>query len=151
MTTSHLTSYPEVRLRLPCTPCSAKRGRTIVRLVVASWPTGMDSEQLDVLELLTSELITNSLVHARSAHHELTATQDTMGVRVSVTDGELDRPLLLADEHPSVLGGRGLILVHAYADDWGVEELAAGKAIWFRLNTITLDPPQPRLVPRRRL
>ena len=150
MTTAHLT-YPEVRLRLPCEPASAKRGRTVIRLVVASWRTGMDSDQLDVLELLTSELVTNSLLHACSFQHDLTAIQDALGVRVAVTDGELDRPVLLTDEHPSVLGGRGLVLVHAYADDWGVEEFAAGKAIWFRLNTSKLDPPQPTLLPRRRL
>ena len=77
------------------------------------------------------------------------ATHGPLGVRVAVTDGELDRPVLLTDEHPSVLGGRGLVLVHAYADDWGVEEFAAGKAIWFRLNTRNLNPPQPTLLPRR--
>lgn len=39
--------------------------------------------------------------------------------------------MLLPDEHPRVLRGRGLVLVHIYADDWGVDELPTGKAIWF--------------------
>jgi anti-sigma regulatory factor (Ser/Thr protein kinase) len=133
------TTYPEVRLRLPCDAGSARRGRKLVRKVIAGRDTGVHSAQLGVLQLLTSELITNSLVHACSAYHDLTVAQDACGVRVSVTDGEIDRPVLLSDEHPSVLGGRGLVLVHTYADDWGVEELAAGKVIWFRLNV----QPQP--------
>ncbi len=145
-------AYPELRLRLPCKPISARRGRTVVRRTVAGWDTGMDSDQLDVLELLTSELITNCLIHACSDHHDLVVAQDPLGVRVSVTDDEIERPMLAPDEHPSVLGGRGLVLVHAYADDWGIEEFPAGKAIWFRLNA---NPQPARSTPmpeqRRRL
>jgi anti-sigma regulatory factor (Ser/Thr protein kinase) len=108
----------------------------------------LDRAQLDVLQLLTSELITNCIMHACSVYHDLSAAQDEMGVRVSVTDGDIARLVLLPDEHPSVLGGRGLVLVHTYADDWGVEELTAGKAIWFRLDG-TPNPPQPTLVPKQ--
>lgn len=141
--------YPEVRLRLPCDPRSARRGRTVVGRAIASWDTGMDRAQHDVLQLLTSELITNCIVHACSTYHDLIAAQDPLGVRVSVTDGQIDRPVLLPDEHPSVLGGRGLVLVHTYADDWGVDEYAAGKAIWFRLN-VNHGPLRPTLIPSRR-
>jgi len=148
MTTTD-TAYPEVRLRLPCDPTSARRGRRLVRRAVASWEIGMDNAQLYVLQLLTSELITNCIVHACSTYHHLTAVQDPLGVRVSVTDDEIDRPVLLPDEHPSVLGGRGLVLIHAYADDWGVEELPAGKAIWFRLN-VNLEVPPPQGMPEQR-
>lgn len=139
-------AYPEVRLRLPCDPRSARRGRTVVRRAVGSWDTGLDRAQLDVLQLLTSELITNCIVHACSDYHDVTAAQDPLGVCVSVTDGEIETPLLLRDEHPSVLGGRGLVLVHTYADDWGVKELLAGKATWFRLN-VNHGPPRPTLIP----
>lgn len=141
-----------MRLRLPCDPRSARRGRSTLRRVAASWDTGMDCDQLYVLELLTSELITNCLVHACSVHHDVIATHDAVGIRVSVSDGQSDRPVLLPDEHPSVLGGRGLVLVHTYADDWGIDELPAGKATWFRLNfhprpsAPTLKPQQPRLL-----
>lgn len=40
------------------------------------------------------------------------------------------------------------VLVHAYADDWGADELPAGKAMWFRLNT-DLEPPLAPRKPRR--
>ncbi len=142
-------AYPELRLRLPCEPISAGRGRRFVRRAVRSWDTGMDSAKVNVLQLLTSELITNCIVHACSDYHDLVVAQDPLGVRVSVTDDEIDRPMLLPDEHPSVLGGRGLVLVHTYADDWGVDDVPNGKAIWFRLN-VHRQPPRQTPMPKQR-
>ena len=83
--------FPKVRLHLPCELMSARRGRTFVRHAVANWDTGMDAAQLNLLRLLTTELITNCIVHACSAYHELTVAQESGGVRVSVTDGMADR------------------------------------------------------------
>ena len=80
-----------MRLRLPLEPASASRGR-LLRAQVAGWDLGMAADQLDVLELLTSELITNSLVHARS-EMEVTAHHDQRGVRVSVSDLDSRRPV----------------------------------------------------------
>jgi anti-sigma regulatory factor (Ser/Thr protein kinase) len=149
MTTADVT-YREVSLRLSCDPSSARRGRTLVRRVIANWDTGMTSAQLDVLQLLTSELITNCIVHACGACHDLTAVDDPLGVRVSVTDDDIDRPLSLPEKHPGVLGGGGLALIQTYADDWGVDELPAGRVIWFRLNVINPAPPRPRVMPEQR-
>ncbi len=121
-----------MHLRLPLEPASARRGRTFVRAVVAGWEPGADADRLDVLELLASELITNSLVHARS-ELEITADRDQRGVRVAVSDLDSRRPVVLPyDEH--ALGGRGLALVDVLADEWGVDQLPEGKAVWFRLQ-----------------
>lgn len=92
----------------------------------------MAADQLDVLELLTSELITNSLVHARS-EMEVTAHHDQRGVRVSVSDLDSRRPVQFPQDD-GALGGRGLALVDALADDWGVDDHPDGKAVWFRLR-----------------
>lgn len=119
-------------LRLAPEPASAGRGRTFLRSQVAGWHLGIDTDELDVLELLTSELITNSLVHARS-ELEIAAHHDSWGVRVSVSDLDSRRPVLFPQDD-GALGGRGVALVDALADDWGVDDLPDGKAVWFRLR-----------------
>ncbi|MFD4375289.1 ATP-binding protein [Streptomyces sp. NPDC058527] len=87
----------------------------------------------DVAELLTSELVTNALVH--TGHGAVvTATVDPAQLRVEVRDFEsgLTGPLVPpADDGTS---GRGLFLVRELADSWGVEERATGKVVWFELN-----------------
>jgi len=115
---------------------SPRRGRKVVRAEVSGWGLGVDSEWLDTLELLTSEVITNALLHADSHQIYVDARQDDEGggVRVSVSDNDYRGPLLLPDEHPRVLGGRGLPIVQALADQWGIDSFLFGKAIWFRLE-----------------
>jgi len=123
---------PRVSLHLPPESASARKGRTFLRAQVAAWHLGVDTDQLDVLELLTSELITNSVVHARS-ELEVTANHDQRGFRVTVSDMDSRRPVLFPQDD-GALGGRGLALVDALADDWGVDDLPDGKAVWFRLR-----------------
>jgi anti-sigma regulatory factor (Ser/Thr protein kinase) len=124
-----------VRLRLALEPASAHRGRAFLRAQVTGWDLAIDADQVDVLELLTSELITNSLVHARS-ELEVTVHHDQRGVRVSVSDLDSRRPII-SPHDDGALGGRGLVLVDALADDWGVDDLPEGKAVWFRLRVAT--------------
>ncbi|WP_435811280.1 ATP-binding protein [Streptomyces termitum] len=87
----------------------------------------------DVAELLTSELVTNALVHTGQGA-VVTATVVPENLRVEVRDFEpgLDRPPVPpADDGTS---GRGLFLVRELADSWGVEERGTGKVVWFELN-----------------
>lgn len=99
----------------------------------------------DVAELLTSELVTNALVHTdRGAVVLATLTGGEPGrhgarLRVEVRDFAARHPTLRA-EPPRAEGtsGRGLLLVHALADAWGVRTHAVGKAVWFELDA----PPE---------
>ncbi|MFC8587640.1 ATP-binding protein [Streptomyces sp. NPDC057217] len=86
-----------------------------------------------VAELLTSELVTNALVHTDHGA-VVTATVVPEQLRVEVRDfvPGLDAPHALpADDRTN---GRGLVLVQALADSWGVEDQGAGKVVWFELN-----------------
>lgn len=130
--TSELLAPRILHLRLAMRASSASRGRRAVRAEVAAWSPTFTSDWLDTLELLTSELITNALLHAYTREILLTAIRDRDGVRVTVTDGDNRGPVLLPDEHPGVLGGRGLLLVDALADQWGINRHSTGKAVWFR-------------------
>ncbi|MFF0741679.1 ATP-binding protein [Streptomyces sp. NPDC004111] len=89
----------------------------------------------DVAELLTSELVTNALIHTES-DAEVTATLHRTVLRVEVSDCQdrLPEPLLAdCDERTH---GRGLLLVQALADAWGVRMQGRdpGKVVWFELD-----------------
>lgn len=89
----------------------------------------------DTAELLLSELVTNALVHTDGgARLAVTLTRGPRTrLRVEVRDDApyRPRPLPASDD---ASGGRGLFIVRALADDWGVSPLALGKAVWFALD-----------------
>ena len=84
----------------------------------------------DVL-LLTSELVTNAILHGRSEVRIEVACVD-FHVRVTVHDENSRRPVMVTED-PDALDGRGLALVAAMSSAWGVDEEPAGKAVWFEL------------------
>jgi anti-sigma regulatory factor (Ser/Thr protein kinase) len=92
----------------------------------------------DVAELLSSELVTNAVVHAHTAVELLAARDDTGGLRVDVYDrapaDHLEPQPRRAD--PVAEGGRGLAIVASLATSWGVDEAGNGKSVWFTLSTV---------------
>jgi anti-sigma regulatory factor (Ser/Thr protein kinase) len=91
---------------------------------------GLSAREDDVL-LVISELITNSVLHAQAAPElVLRRLADSPGLVIEVRDPS---PVLPVEREPdlAVRGGRGIRLVSAIADKWGVEVRgAAGKTIW---------------------
>jgi anti-sigma regulatory factor (Ser/Thr protein kinase) len=87
----------------------------------------------DVAELLTSELVTNALVHT---DHDavLTAVVGPRGLRVEVRDFVAVRPRPCPANTGDGTHGRGLLLVQSLADAWGVRAHGVGKAVWFELD-----------------
>lgn len=81
--------------------------------------------------LLTSELVTNAVLHARTGV-ELSVVTGDHGIHVEVAD---DDPGLPRQRRAGLegLGGRGLALVAALAGDWGVRLAPPGKVVWFDL------------------
>jgi PAS domain S-box-containing protein len=111
-------------------PESASQARRFVAEVLAA--AGATSF-VDTAALLTSELVTNGIVHA---HTELQVVVDATPrwVRVEVVDGNPMLPARRAydEEAPT---GRGLEMVELLADDFGVQPLDNdGKRVWFRLG-----------------
>lgn len=87
----------------------------------------------DTAELLTSELVTNALVHT---DHDaiVTATLGPRGLRVEVRDFVARRPEPRVPDADDGTSGRGLVLVQSLADAWGVRAHGVGKVVWFELN-----------------
>ena len=92
----------------------------------------VDGEIVETVELLTSEVITNALVHAKSAP-ELAVRVRREAVRVEVADVSPVVPIRCAiDEH--ALSGRGIAIVDSLASEWGVTGLSEhGKTVWFEV------------------
>lgn len=87
---------------------------------------------VEVVELLTSELVTNALLHGGTAPDlELVVSDQT--VRVGVNDHS-DDPPVLCHAQPSDTTGRGIALVDQLAAVWGTEPLeGGGKQVWFEV------------------
>jgi anti-sigma regulatory factor (Ser/Thr protein kinase) len=90
--------------------------------------------------LLTSELVTNSIRHARTEVTVTIAVADGV-VEVGVGDRSPSLPQRrLAGAHAE--DGRGLPLVDLVSTEWGVAASASGKQVWFRLD---VDSSWPHL------
>ena len=115
---------------LPPERSAAAQARRFVREVCASW--GLVREVIDDIELLVSELVTNAVLHARSAAR-LTIEQLGDCIRVTVADSSAVPPRL-REYGPEAATGRGVFLVDRLAREWGVETNdGAGKRVWFEV------------------
>ena len=119
------------RLDLPPLLRSVPLARHVTLDVLRSWGSPHD---LDDAGLLVSELVSNVVDHADTGT-SLTLELSLAGewLRISVADGSAIRPVVreLSYDRPR---GRGLQLVEALADRWGVEDHHGGKRIWFELT-----------------
>jgi anti-sigma regulatory factor (Ser/Thr protein kinase) len=86
---------------------------------------------LDAAELMASELATNCVQHAQTSF-ELAINDAQRRIRVEVRDTGQGRPLLRSPV-PTDRSGRGLRIVEAMSDAWGVEPSSHGKTVWFTL------------------
>ena len=116
---------------LPPAPDSARQARRFVGEVLAS--AGVDADRRDTAVLLTSELVTNGIVHALT-ELQLTVEATATWVRVEVVDGNPNLPQR-RDYDDEAMTGRGLEMLELLADDLGMQPLAEeGKRVWFRLG-----------------
>jgi anti-sigma regulatory factor (Ser/Thr protein kinase) len=124
-------SFPviETTLSLPVHPSSPGRARRFVRDVLAAWGAEQFEEPAT---LLTSELVTNAVLHARSRPElKLRLTDDRLWVGVS--DNTPISPVRKR-YGPEAGTGRGLMLVERMAAAWGTSLSDHGKVVWFELS-----------------
>jgi anti-sigma regulatory factor (Ser/Thr protein kinase) len=117
-------------LPLAPVPASVALARRFVRLRLDE--LAVPEPPLEDAVLLTSELVTNALLHARTADLEVRLQTDPHWVRVEVHDGDQRLPLA-ATAAPDATSGRGLLLVRQLANDWGIDRAATGKSVWFEM------------------
>jgi anti-sigma regulatory factor (Ser/Thr protein kinase) len=88
----------------------------------------------DKLALLVSELMTNAVRHTRRPPGDpvnLEVVRDARRVRLTVRDrGQGFEPPVLHHRAPLTGGGRGLAIVDALSDAWGVDRAPDSCAVW---------------------
>jgi anti-sigma regulatory factor (Ser/Thr protein kinase) len=120
-------------ISLPCRPESSAVARRLTRTQLhVRWT--LPPQLTDDAMLLVSELVSNVLQHAGSRTFGIRFRRRRGWVRAEVRDPSRALPCLLpvSPLHPT---GRGLCLVNAVADRWGVDLLPLGKSTWFELRT----------------
>ena len=113
---------------------SIRKARSFVDVTLTAW-------HLDGLReravLLTSELATNAVLHARTPFRVSVLLDDDL--TVEVTDGSSEMPHV---EREPLDGdrGRGLLLVSELASSWGSRREKDGKTVWFSLRPAADTP-----------
>jgi anti-sigma regulatory factor (Ser/Thr protein kinase) len=124
-------STTEARIDLPPIPPSIPVARHVVLELLRAWSAPHDWNDA---ALVVTELVANVIDHVEGeANLTLELTLADSWLRISVADGSSIRPVAqeLSHERPR---GRGLLLVEAVTDRWGVEDHRGGKRIWFELR-----------------
>lgn len=127
------------QVTLPAQLDSVPAGRHFLQRMLGEW--GL-TEVVDVAALLCSELLTNAVLHTRTAVSlvlrvdddlvvEVT-DQDTTPVLTPITAAGLDS--LLREPDLEAENGRGLMMVTVLARRWGIRPERAGKTVWFALE-----------------
>jgi anti-sigma regulatory factor (Ser/Thr protein kinase) len=103
--------------------------------VCSQWPR----EDLEIALLITSELVTNAVLHGAGQIQLSVACEGDL-LEVDVTDGGSSAVRFRDATDPLAESGRGLEVVNALADRWGVRSLqeAPGKVVWFQMRARTI-------------
>jgi len=119
----------QVSCELPATARSVTAARRFVVDALNSW--GRD-ELADTAALLTSEVVTNAVLHARTVM-DVVVRLLSDGVVVEVTDGSRHSP---RGRQPTLESttGRGLELLDRLASAWDVQVSPTGKTVRFTLK-----------------
>ncbi|MFD7957915.1 ATP-binding protein [Streptomyces ardesiacus] len=108
---------------------SARHVRRIVRSYLREWDL---AELAEAVELGVTELLANVVRHVPDRRCTVLLRRQADGVRVEVADGSPRQPVPSVWVSDDAEGGRGLVLLEAVADTWGVDPApGGGKTVWF--------------------
>ena len=119
----------ERRVALLAVPDAVPAARGLLREVLAGDPL---EHRLEDGELALSELVTNAVLHGRDPLSvRFVLGEDVL--RAEVEDANPVSPSFSMLDQTAVTG-RGLLLISAVSDRWGVEPSTSGKVVWFELS-----------------
>jgi hypothetical protein len=122
------------RVRLVRQPLAAGQARGHVRDALRSWQVPVDP---DVAMLLTSDVVTNAILHGVGPSVTVSIRCSRGQLRVDVYESAWSQPVPAEtpgearDENGA---GPELALVALLAHDWGVFRTPAGRAVYFALT-----------------
>jgi len=141
---------PLGRLTLPGRPEHVRAARQFVARAI-----GEGHPSADAAVLLTSEIVTNAVIHSKSRLTGGTVTivvgQGPADLLVMVHDDGPDLSVPVVRSRSGATSGNGLLLVETLADRWGYAHDEARTTVWFRLSSSagsgTPDGGEPRQPP----
>uniref|UniRef100_UPI004040218B ATP-binding protein n=1 Tax=Streptomyces sp. SS7 TaxID=3108485 RepID=UPI004040218B len=118
------------RHQYPTVPASAALAREDCRTFLGQWADSAACKSVsEDLTLITSELVTNAVEHARGpVGYVIQRYGDTF--RVEVRDRGSEEIPSVQSVGDSAEGGRGLLLVEAMSHKWGVRTEVLGVTVW---------------------
>ncbi|MFE9095987.1 ATP-binding protein [Streptomyces sp. NPDC007264] len=130
--------FPHFSVLLSSTPRGARLARLLADAQFRSWGIPPDAARHIVAEL-AANAVTHGRVPGRDFRLTLYMVDGTL--RIEVTDTRRERLPRLQQPAPGAESGRGLLLVDALADRWGVrEDRFPRKTVWAELRCA---PPEP--------
>ncbi|MFG3590454.1 ATP-binding protein [Streptomyces sp. NPDC047990] len=142
-------------MRFTSTPRGARLARRLVSHRLHDWGHPYTTPVNETLTLITAELTANAVRHGhvpgRDFHLRLTLAEDTFRIEVTDTRAERRPPHTPPTPDSASESSRGLHLVAALADDWGVtpRPAAPGKTVWAELCVTTGGHPHMHQVAPR--
>jgi anti-sigma regulatory factor (Ser/Thr protein kinase) len=131
----------EFTMRFTSTPRGARLARRLVSHRLDDWGYPYTTPVNETLTLITAELAANAVRHGqvpgRDFHVQLTLAEGICRIEVTDTRAEKQPSTSCPSATDSLSeSGRGLLLVAALADDWGVSprRAAPGKTVWAELR-----------------
>jgi anti-sigma regulatory factor (Ser/Thr protein kinase) len=129
-------------LTIPGRPQEVSRARAFITRTLAAAPSRGRRVDSDAATLLTSELITNAILHTMSGMVDGTVTIVVVdvpdGVLIEVIDdGSADTPVVKRNLFAA--DGHGLYLVQQLAAQWGYLRDPAGTTVWFHLAAESVE------------
>lgn len=111
------------------------RCRDFTRTALADWQWPGETESVEDVLLLVSEVVTNACLHA-GGPRELVLRHTLEGLRVEVSDDSPEPPTRRLPGNRALPGGHGLIVLDRLARSWGwvpSENGRPGKTVWLEL------------------
>lgn len=139
-TKSANTDYLWRIVTLPAVPEAAADGRAWSREIMKEWQL---DEMTDVVQQLVSELVTNSVEHADTSRVRLLLVHATGTLRLDVTDDDIAHLPVRTRASIDDISGRGLAIVGALSDRWGVHITARAKTVWCELGAWEVPGGRP--------
>ena len=102
--------------------------RAFVAHTLQAWEV---PELRDDALLVACELSTNAMLHAASPFR-MSIAHSASELEITVRDASKTRPLRL-DADGTRIGGRGVAMIAALSDTWGVRDEIDGKTVWAKL------------------
>ncbi len=122
-------------LRLGADASAPRTARSFLRGMLGEL---IDNGLLDDLLVVTSELVTNAVIHAGTPSElQVRVVQGDPGqVEVRLWDGDPRPPVRRALLGGPAAQGRGLVLLSTLTQRWGVDTADGGKTVWAVLSVV---------------